>query len=111
MRSRPIDLVRAALVLAAVGAGAACIIGPKQDDPASGTAIMNDAAVTDTSTEYVNDSGLAAAPDGTADLTDSATDGSPPAQADGGCDAGDAGCRDAASDTAADSIADAPEGG
>lgn len=114
MRWRRTELARVALALVAIGAATACVIGPKQDDPAApGVNLATDAS-TDTEGEYASDTGggLTAAPDASSQDQGDADAAAPPAQ-DTGCvgDAGDAGCADASRDAASDTLADAPEGG
>jgi hypothetical protein len=114
MRSRLTDTLRVVLVALAIGALTACIIGPKQDDPASGApAYVSDASADTGPIENFDDTGTST---GTPDAGDKQTDDGAPEttvpMADTGCvsDA-DAGCGDAAIDAPIDAVSDAPEGG
>jgi len=116
MRWRRTELTRLALLLLAIGAATACVIGPKQDDPAApGVNLGTDASIEDTEGDNTNadtGGGLTTGPDGSTDEKGDADVAAPPSP-DTGCvgDASDAGCADTGPDAASDALSDAPEGG
>ncbi len=114
MRSPMVDLRVALSVLAIVTAAtAACVIGPKQDDPLTGApSFAGDASTDAADNENVNDVGTAASDSGGEQPADAASGDVGPMSETGTVDAAADAPTDADADADApgDAVSDAPEG-
>lgn len=110
MRSRMVDLPRVlfAAIAIAAASSAACVIGPKQDDPAYGApSVTDDASVGDTRVENVDDSAATGTQDTSGEKPNDAAADTFPSDTGSPDSSGDA--LDAASDAASDGGADASD--
>ena len=111
MRSLRTDSRLLVLALLSLVAGAACIIGPKQDDPESATIGTPDAGAADPETGPMD--GTDAAADSSFGEDARPLDGAPPAADTGpredGCGPGDADASDACGDAGNDAVRDAAD--
>lgn len=94
-----------AFMVFATGALGACIIGPKQDDPAGDEAVLDSGTAFDAS--FTSETGSTSTLDGSTGGDTSLPPAPPDADADADADA----ASDAAGDSAPDVVSDAADGG